>query len=121
MLLEGLAGIKELLVAAGAGLYLLWRRRRRLQKEHDVKLLETQRAALEGLMDETVRIEQAQMSCVDADELERFLDDVTMLKLKALGELSHKDLRGDRLFLIFLIQCANLIRKIQSKLIQYRT
>jgi len=120
-LLEGLAGIKELLVAAGAGLYLLWRRRRRLQKEHDLTLLETQRVALEGLMDETVRIEQAQMSCVDADELERFLDDVTMLKLKALGELSHKDLRGDRLFLIFLIQCANLIRKIQSKLIQYRT
>jgi len=119
-LLEGLAGIKELLFAAGAGLYLLWRRRRRLAEERDLRHLQTQRAALETLMDETVRIERAQMSCADADTLERFLDDVTVLKLKALGELSHKDLRGDRLFLIFLIQCANLIRKIQSKLIQYR-
>jgi len=120
-LLEGLGGIKELLFAAGAGFYLLWRRRRRLLAERDLRHLETQRAALEKLMDETVRIERAQMDCADADELERFLDDVTTLKLEALGELSHKDLRGDRLFLIFLIQCANLIRKIQSKLIQYRT
>ena len=119
-LLEGLAGIKEVLFALGAGLYLLWLRRRRTQAEQNLRLLQTQREALEKLMDETVRIERAQMDCTDADRLEGYLDEVTLLKLEALGELSHADLRGDRLFLIFLTQCANLIRKIQSRLIQYR-
>ena len=39
--------------------------------------------------------------------------------LKALDELTHEDLLGDRLFLIFPTQCSNLIRKIQSKIVTY--
>jgi len=36
------------------------------------------------------------------EQLERHLDEVTVIKLQALEELSHEDLRGDRMFLIFL-------------------
>ena len=34
----------------------------------------------------------------------------------ALDELTHEDLRSDRMFLIFLIQCGNVINKIQAKI-----
>ena len=46
------------------------------------------------------------------------LDEVTRIKLKALRQLTHEDLRGDRVFLIFLTQCASLIGKIQAKMNQ---
>jgi hypothetical protein len=46
------------------------------------------------------------------------LDKVTRIKLKALEELTHEALRGDRIFLIFITQCANLINKIQAKITQ---
>jgi hypothetical protein len=51
-------------------------------------------------------------------ELRGMLDKVTRIKLKALDELTHEALRGDRIFLIFLTQCANLINKIQAKITQ---
>ena len=66
----------------------------------------------------TVRIERAQMESHDQTELEKFLDEVTRIKLEALDELTHEDLRGDRMFQIFLMQCANLISKIQAKMSQ---
>ena len=37
-------------------------------------------------------------------------------KLRAIEELTHEDLRADTSFSIFLQQCANLTRKIQSKI-----
>ena len=53
----------------------------------------------------------------DPVELKQFLDEVTLIKLRGLREMSDEHLRGDRMFSIFLMQCANLIRKIQGKLI----
>ena len=44
------------------------------------------------------------------------LDEITGIKIKALEELTHEDLRGDRMFLIFLMQCGNVINKIQAKI-----
>ena len=61
------------------------------------------------------------MDCTDPARLESFLDEITLIKLKALEDLSHESLRGDPRFLIFLTQCANLIRKIQTKLLQQRS
>ena len=61
-------------------------------------------------------IERSQMDETNRERLERHLDDVTLIKLEALEELSHEDLRGDRTFLIFLTQCANLIAKLQVKI-----
>ncbi len=59
--------------------------------------------------------ERAQMDTQDPDELDLYLDEVTRIKLTTLDELTHEELRGDQAFAIFLSQCANLIRKIQSK------
>ena len=71
---------------------------------------------LDEFLEETIRIEKAQMKTEDPAELSAYLDEVTSIKLEALEQLSHEDLRGDRTFLIFLTQCANLIAKIQRKL-----
>jgi hypothetical protein len=63
-----------------------------------------------------MRVERAQMSIEDAAGLRTYLDEVTRIKLRALAELTHEDLRGDRLFSIFLMQCSALSRKIEAKL-----
>ena len=68
-------------------------------------------------LSQTLRIERAQMDATSVDQLHTFLDEVTEIKLQALNELTHEDLRGDRSFGIFLMQCANLISKIQLKII----
>ena len=115
--MDSLAGIKELLFALGAGLYLLWLRWKRI-KEHEVRAqVARQMRRLNELIDETARIERAQMVSQDPVELKQFLDEVTLIKLRGLQEMSDENLRGDRMFSIFLMQCANLIRKIQGKLI----
>jgi len=118
--MESIAAVKELLFAVAAGLYLLWVRLVALRKREEKIRLHQQRERLDELLDDTVRIERAQMDTKDPEKLESYLIDVTHTKLKALEELTHEDLRGDTKFSIFLMQCANLIRKIQGKLDQYR-
>ncbi|MCH7995649.1 MAG: hypothetical protein IIB57_14560 [Planctomycetes bacterium] len=71
---------------------------------------------LDDLLADTTRIERAQMDTVDTRELKNYLDEVTRIKLTALDELTHEDLRSDRMFLIFLMQCGNVINKIQAKI-----
>ncbi len=115
--MDSLAGIKELLFAFGAGLYLLWLRWKRIKEQEVRAQVARQMRRLNELIDETARIERAQMFSQDPVELKRHLDEVTFIKLRGLREMSHEDLRGDRMFSIFLMQCANLFRKIQGKLI----
>lgn len=116
MLLEKLAATKELLVGLLAAVYLLFNLRR-WRRDHETEAqLAVQRERLDKLLAETARLERAQMDVEDLEQLDKFLDDVTLIKLRALEELQHESLRGDRLFLIFLTQCANVIRKIQSKI-----
>ncbi|MCP4450556.1 MAG: hypothetical protein GY809_03785, partial [Planctomycetes bacterium] len=116
MLLEKLAATKELLVGLLAAIFLLWNMRC-WRRDHEArKQLEAQRDRLDKLLAETAGVERAQMDIEDVEQLNKYLDDVTLIKLRALEELQHESLRGDRLFLIFLTQCANVIRKIQSKI-----
>lgn len=115
-LMESLAATKELLFALAAAFYLVWSAYRRMKEREQAEELQDLKDHLDAFLDETIRIEKAQMSTTDARELEAYLDEVTAIKLTALEELSHEDLRGDRTFLIFLTQCANLIAKIQRKL-----
>ncbi len=114
--MESIAAIKELLFAFGAGCYLLWDRRRRVREELQKKLIKEGKEKLDVLLNETVVIERSQIETNDPAQLKYYLDEVTRIKLKALEELTHEELRGDQMFAIFLTQCANLIRKIQSKM-----
>ncbi len=113
---ESLAAIKELLFAFGAGIWLLWSRRRHARAEERAKALTDMKERLDTLLDRTAEIERMQMSETEPGALRAMLDQVTEIKLEALDELTHEDLRGDRQFLIFLIQCGNLMDKIQAKL-----
>lgn len=118
--MESLAAIKELFFALGAGLYLLWERRRRLAAQVRSEELGRMKERLDALLDETARIEAEQIGVYDAAQLTGYLRDVTRIKLRGLSELTHEDLRGDRMFLIFLLQCGNLISKLQRKIQQPR-
>ena len=115
--IEALSGAKELLFGLGALGYLIWDLARSAQRRRHEREIRVQQERLDDYLNRTVAIERAQMTTTDLEELEGFLDRVTELKLEALEELTHEDLRGDRNFLIFLTQCANLIRKIQTKIL----
>lgn len=64
-----------------------------------------------------LEIEREQMTASESNELRKYLGRVTEIKLRALEELALEELRGDVTFTIFLQQCADLARKIQSKVI----
>lgn len=117
--LEGMAAGKELLFALGAAVYLVWDRWRRLKEKESLELIHIQKERLDAYLERTLEIEREQMKVTDPEKLQKFLDDVTDIKLQALGNLTHEDLRGDRTFSIFLMQCANLISKIQMRIINY--
>lgn len=115
-ILESLVATKELLVAFGAGGWLLWDRWRRLKESEKKIAIMRQKDHLDTFLDRTLEIERQQMRSHDVAELERFLEQVTNIKLKALEELTHEELRSDQTFAIFLAQCANLINKIQFRI-----
>ena len=116
-LMESINATKELLVALGTGFYLLWLRWRRLKEEEAEELLRQQMDRLNWFLQETLRVEKLQMGTTDVSKLEKFLDEVTQIKLQALGELTEEDLRGNQAFSIFLDQCAALRNKIQLKIL----
>jgi TRAP transporter TAXI family solute receptor len=119
--MESIAATKELLFALGAGLYLLWDRWRRLKEREERESVRRQKEHLDTFLQRTLRIEAEQMDTKEPEKLQGFLDQITKITLQALTELTHEDLRGDRTFSIFLMQCANLISKIQLKIVTYGT
>ena len=118
-ILESVTTMKELLVAMGTGVYLLWRRWKRLKEEEQAKLRRKQRDRLDWFLSQTLLVEQAQMNASDVAELQEYLDKVTTIKLEALQELTEAEMRSDQAFSIFLDQCASLINKIQLKILDY--
>jgi TRAP transporter TAXI family solute receptor len=114
--LESLSAGKELLFTLGAALYLAWTRWRALRERERERAMAKAKERLDFYLNETVRIERAQIGCWDRPMLLGYLAEVTRIKLDALESLTTEDLRGDRLFLIFLTQCASLIQKMQLKL-----
>lgn len=118
--MESLAAGKELLFALGAGFYLLWRRWALLRERELQEALSRQKEHLDLFMEQTLVIEAAQAKSDDIDKLYGYLNEVTELKLKVLHEFTEEELRGDQVFRIFLTQCANLISKIQLKILALR-
>lgn len=116
-ILESLAAMKELLLAMVAGCWLVWDRWKRLQAEERERMLAAQKDYLDSFLARTLDIEAEQMHTTDPEALQGYLNKVTEIKLEALRELTHEDLRSDRAFVIFLTQCANLINKIQYKIL----
>ncbi len=115
-IMESIAAFKELAFALFAGLYLLWGRFRKFEEREKAHAIQKEKDRLDEMLTETLRIEEAQVSETDLESLQRMLDEVTRIKLKALRQLTHESLRGDRVFLIFLTQCSSLIGKIQAKM-----
>ena len=115
--LETIAAGRELIVALGAGIFLTWDYCRRYKEAARRKGVALQKARLTDYLEHTLRIERLQMHETNLDKLRGYLDDVTEIKLKALDELSHEELQDHRAFSIFLMQCANLISKIQMKIV----
>jgi uncharacterized protein len=107
---------KELAFAFGAALFLLWERRRRAQEQEQEAEFRAAKDRLDYYLNETVRIERCQIGLWDREALRGCLTEVTQVKLAALEELTQESLRSDRMFLIFLTQCASLIHKIQLKI-----
>ena len=71
---------------------------------------------LDVLLAQTVDIERQYASADAQEDLQGMLRQVMQIKIQALEELTHESLRGDRVFLIFMTQCSNLIDSIQSKM-----
>jgi hypothetical protein len=118
-LIQSLAATKELMVAFGASVYLAWTLRRRRRERRRTEEILASRSRLDHFVDLTIAIESAQVGVTDPAQLSDYLDEVTQIKLSALDELTDAELRGDRAFSIFLMQCANLISKLQLKIITY--
>ncbi len=115
-IMESLAAFKKLSVALAAGCYLLWSRYRRIRERAQEQAIQIQKDRLDEYLEKTLTIERARMASEDTDELQGFLDQVTEIKLEALSELTHETLRSDQSFAIFILQCGNLISKIQMKI-----
>ncbi len=115
-LVQFLDASKELVVAIGAGLLLLWDRIRRRREKAREREIRSAKERLDFYLNETVRIERAQMGVWDRDVLYPYLEEVTRIKLEALESLTQEELRSDRAFLIFITQCASLIQKMQLKI-----
>lgn len=99
-----------------AGRWFIHRQNQVLDRRR-IEEMRAQKDLLDSYLERTMAIERRQMDEVNPQQLTEFLDQVTAIKLEALDELTHEDLRGDRAFSIFLMQCANLIGKIQIKLL----
>ena len=113
-----IAGCRQAIaVRLGAAIYLVWDRWRRLAERENQKAIKIQKDDLDRFLEKTLQIERSQMAMTDPTQLQQCLDEVTDIKLQALDKMTHEDLRSDRAFSIFLMQCANLISKIQLKII----
>lgn len=113
---ESLAAIKELIVGLFALAYFTWASIKRRQARKATAELAALKEKLDTFLDQTVAIERQYHVNIDQKNLERLLQQVTEIKLNALEELSNEQLRGDGLFAIFMIQCSNLIMRMEQHL-----
>ena len=106
----------RLLVGFAAIGYLLWdKARSRRQRDRAVQL-QAQKDYLDTYLERTMAIERRMIDARDEAELQRCLEEVMEIKLGALQELTHEDLRGDRMFSIFLAQCADVSGRLRIRL-----
>lgn len=119
--MESLAAAKELMFAAGAGIYLLWLRWKRLKEKETEEMISQQKEHLDLFLAETLRVEESVGQNSTVEQLQRYLDQITRIKLRALHEFTEEELRGDQSFSIFLDQCSSLMAKLQLQILAQNT
>lgn len=113
-LLQSLDALKELCVALAALLWLGWQRYRAAQQDARDAMLSVQKERLDAFVDETIRMEEELLANLrDHTVLNRLFHDISHLKLRALNEMTHEELRTDRGFTVLMTQCRDLVEKIQ--------
>ncbi len=117
--LESLLAIKELLFAFIAAAYFLWLRFDKYIKRQETILLAEMKEQLDVYLQVTINADRDHIPAESQEELQRIMNSVTQVKIKALEELTHEKLRSDQMFSIFLMQCHDVISKIQKKMGMY--
>lgn len=118
--LESLSAAKELIVAVIALIWLCWTRYRLLSEEEQSENLMIQKERLDIFVNRTLELDKQLNDTTCTEELRALHRKVTELQHLALTELTEDDLRGDRLFSIFLEQSNSLCRKIENRLLSRR-
>ncbi len=116
---SSLAAIKELIFALVAMAYFAWVGFGRLNKKKEEQEYSVFKEKLDDFLIETIRLEKAFVSIDSKPALEALRSEAIAIKLRALAELTHEQLRGDGLFAIFMIQSSNLIIRIEQELLSY--
>ncbi|MCI5161054.1 MAG: TAXI family TRAP transporter solute-binding subunit [Candidatus Electrothrix sp. AX5] len=114
--MEAFAAVKELFFAFLAISYFFWLRLNELRKKEERRQENLMKEELDGFLQETIALDRKQMQSESPEELRSIIDQVTEVKIKALEELTNERLRSDQMFSIFLMQCHNIICKIQNKI-----
>lgn len=113
-MLESLSALKELCVALAALLWLAWQRYRSAAEAAKQTELKQHKERLDVFVDETIKLEEELLqNRENPDVLRRLFEEVTRLKLRALSEMTHEELRTDRGFTVLMTQCRDLVEKIQ--------
>lgn len=116
-IMESLAGFKEMIVALVLIIYFgrfYWRR---FKNRSTARALVLQQKQLDGFMARLVEIERdVTTGADDPVVLATQLTLAIQIKFSALDSLTHEEMRSDQRFLIFLMQCAQLLEHIRSRL-----
>jgi len=118
--LESLSAARELIVAFVALLWLCWTRYRQLSEEEKNENYMIQKERLDIFVNRTLELDKQLTDTTCTEELRELHSKVTELQHLALSELTEDDLRGDRMFSIFLSQSNSLCRKIENRLLSRR-
>ena len=115
-IMESLNGFKEMIVALVLIVYFgrfYWRV---FKNRETARALQVQQKQLDAFMSQVVAIER-DVNNGDDDPLALAaqLSRATQIKFAALDSLTHEELRSDQRFLIFLMQCAQLIEHIRGR------
>lgn len=111
--LSSLSALKELMVASLAIFWLGMERYRRRQAVVYEQEVRQQKERLGAFINQTIEFESELLTHrSELAFLEQLLVRVTQLKVQALQELTHEDLRSDQGFAIFLAQCRELVDRI---------
>lgn len=115
--MESYAAIKELLFAFFAASYFFWLHFNRIRKKKEKALVQQMKDELDDFLQMTMVLDRKQMKSTSPEELQYIIDQITELKMQALKDLTDEKLRSDQMFSIFLMQCHNVISKIQTKIL----